>query len=371
MEAPGHILAAMKSTRPLHTFLGFCLVVGSLAGPAVAQTEPRGSLVLEHIDSTVLRDTRTGLDPRRSVSVYLPPGYEGSGTRYPVVYYFHSFRWDNERMFADGGVQRVLDRGIGRGAIRPFILVAANYSTPTVGSFYENSSTSGRWMDFTVKELVPFVDRTFRTLARRESRGLAGEFIGGYGALRFAMYHPELFSSVYALHPVGAGAGEIPMALNQRPDWPRILNAKSFADLSGDGFSEVFVAMAQAFSPNPNRPPFYCDFAFELVDGAPKYHPEHGQQLWNAFLLDRLVMDKAAALQQMRGIKMDWGRFDPTRAHVESNQALTRTLLDLGVEHEAEEYNGVIWEKNWIEHGRVETDLLPFFARHLAFAPDA
>lgn len=324
--------------------------------------------MLRHLDSHVLRDTRTGLDPRRSVSVYLPPGYANGSQSYPVIYYFHSIRWDNERMFADGAVQRILDRAIRRGVIRPFILVAANYSSPTVGSFFENSSTSGRWMDFTTQELLPFIDQHFRTLADRRSRGLAGDFMGGYGALRFALFHPELFSSVYALHPVGTGVGDLPMAHTSRPDWARILRAERFADLAGDGFSEVFLAMAQAYAPNPARPPLYCDLAYELVDGTPRFHAGHTQRLWHNFLLDHVLREKADSLRQMRGIKFDWARFDPTQAHVISNRAFSRQLADYGIAHEAEEFNGVLWEKNWIEHGRVEHELLPFFAQHLEFA---
>jgi len=352
----------MKTTHWL-TLAGLMITLG--VSPGLAQSNDAGTVVLEHLDSEVLRETRTGVDPRRSVSVYLPPGYAQSERRYPVIYYFHSFYWDNERMFADGAVQRLLDRVIQRGTIRPFILVAGNYSTPTVGSFYENSSTSGRWEDFTIQELVPFIDRRFRTLAQRESRGLAGEFIGGFGAFKFAMRYPDRFSSLYALHPVGTGTGLIPMV--SRPDWPRIHRAQSYADLAGDGLSTIFVAMAQAFLPNPDRPPFHCDFIVELANGEARAHPENIRKLQSRFMLERLLETHADGLRQMRGIKFDWGRYDTNQDHVYANQAFTRKLDELGIEHEAEEYRGAVWDKNWIEHGRVEDDLLPFFARHLAF----
>ena len=58
-----------------------------------------------------------------------------------------------------------------------------------------------------VEELIPYVDVNFRTIPHRDSRGIAGIFMGGYGAIRFGMRHPEVFGMVYAMHPVGTGSG--------------------------------------------------------------------------------------------------------------------------------------------------------------------
>src|SRR5688572_25335262 len=61
-----------------------------------------GTLVTESLTSDALRENRIGLDPKRSVSIYLPRGYNGSTKRYPVIYFFHSLGWSNDRMFAEG-----------------------------------------------------------------------------------------------------------------------------------------------------------------------------------------------------------------------------------------------------------------------------
>ena len=87
------------------------------------------------------------------------------------------------------------------------IFVAVDMATPLGCSWYVNSPVTGNWEDFMVRELVPYVDANFRTLANRDSRGIAGDFMGGYGAIRFGMTHPEVFGTVYALHPVGTGSG--------------------------------------------------------------------------------------------------------------------------------------------------------------------
>ncbi len=326
----------------------------------------QGTLVTKYINSEILRDNRIGIDLKRSISVYLPPGYHESRKAYPVIYFFHSLGGSNERMFTvDNLVQPLLDRAIGNGIIDEFILVAANYSSPTLGSWFENSATSGRWLDYTIKEVVPFVDNNFRTIRHRDSRGLAGEFIGGYGALKFAMLYPELFSVVYALHPVGTGSGLMPP--QGVVDWRRLHKSKSFAELWGDHYAPGFVAMSQAYLPNPNRPPFYCDFFVELENGEPQLQPDNLKKLQSRFHLDELLDEYAGNLRKMRGIAFDWGRYDQTQSHIYSNQAFTRKLDHLGIEHVAEEYNGGAYDKNWISHGRVEDNMLPFFNQHLVF----
>lgn len=333
------------------------------AGPEIKQ----GTVVTEHLTSEILRENRIGLDTKRSISVYLPQSYHESTKVYPVIYYFHNINWSNERMFAEGNlVQPMFDRAISNGLIGEFILVAANYSGPTMGSWYENSSTSGRWLDYTVNEVLPYIDSHFRTIRHRDSRGLTGDFLGGYGALKFAMLYPDLFSVVYALHPVGTGAGLMPA--QGVVDWPRLHKAKSFSELWGDYYAPGFVAMAQAYLPNPNRQPFYCDFIVEMEDGAPKLNVENLKKLQFRFHLDQLLMEKGDNLRKMRGIAFDWGRYDNTQSHVYSNQAFTRVLDQLGIEHIAEEYNGDAYNKTWIDHGRVEDNMLPFFNQHLVFS---
>lgn len=344
------------------------LICTLVVAPKSAAADPQqGTVVTERFQSQVLRDNRIGLDLNRSVSVYLPPGYAGSRKRYPVIYYLHSLGWSNERMFSQEPSSRdVFDRAIAKGSIGEFILVAPDYSSPTLGSWFENSSTSGMWLDYTLKEVMPLIESRFRVIAHRDSRGVAGEFTGGYGALKFAMLHPDLFSVVYALHPVGTGSGLTPM--HTVVDWKRLHQAQSFDQLwQVDYYSPGFVAMSQAYLPNPARPPFYCDFIVEIENGEPVLKVANLDKLQSAFLLDRYLPRYADNLRRMRGIAFDWGRYDRTQSHVYSNQAFTRALDNLGIEHTAEEYNGNQHDRNWIANGRVEDRMLPFFGRMLRF----
>ncbi|GAB5562868.1 MAG: hypothetical protein SynsKO_45150 [Synoicihabitans sp.] len=348
----------------LSLFLGgFATLAVHAESPSRIETIP--------FTSEILAENKIGLDLERDAMVYLPPGYdEAPDTRFPVIYYLHNFWWSNAQLFEDGVVQATFDRAIANGVIRPFILVAADYTSPTTGSFYPNSPVTGRMQDYTIEEVVPLIDSRYRTIPHRDGRGVTGDFVGAYGAMRFAMFRPDIFGTVYGLHPVATGEGPTPGV--HFPNWELIHGAKSFADLAGHGREEVFVTMAQDFAPNVNRPPLFADFMMEPNQaGDLVVHHENYHELNNAFLLNRMAGDYVENLRSLNGIKFDWGRFDQTYSHVHSNRQFCRLLFELGVEVEAEEYQGNTWEHNWTEYGRVYTSLLPFFERHLASEPAA
>lgn len=356
--------------RSSNSFRCALLAAGIIATTAVlslpaAETQ-HGTVRTEHLASTILGENRTALNPNRAIKVYLPPGYADSGKAYPVVYYLHNTFWNPEKMFEDGNLVRLLERAFATGVVKEFIFVAADYSTSTTGSLYENSPVSGRWLDFTVDELVPFVDGTFRTLPHRESRAVVGDFFGGRGALKLAMVHAEIFSVAYALHPVATGTGPIPWPEVQI-DWPKLHAAKTFEELGNDGRTRLFLVISQAFLPNVNRPPFYCDFFMELENGVPKLNVENTLKTKKGFLLEETLVESAVNLRSMRGLAFDWARFDQTQDHVYANRAFSRKLEDLGIAHEAEEYAGNPWNRNWTENGRFAARVLPFLQRHLVF----
>jgi hypothetical protein len=340
------------------------LLVWASSTAAIAQ----GVLLTKTLHSTILRDNRVGLNTDRSVKIYLPPGYQASGKRYPVVYYLTSF---NGQLFSNGRVVTLIERGFAAGVIKDFILVAADYSTATIGSIYENSPVSGRWLDFIVSELVPFVDSQFRTFPNRNSRAVVGDFFGGRGALKLAMVHAETFSVVYALHPVATGQGNLPWVSLDGLDFKKMYAAKSYADLNGTGRTPIFLAICQAFLPNLSRPPLYCDFLFEPdKNGELVLNSDNMQKAKEGFQLEETLPQSAANLKTMRGIAFDWGRFDPNQDHVIANRVFSRRLEDLGVEHEAEEYRGDPSSRVWTDDGRFYSRVLPFLARHMVFDAD-
>lgn len=345
------------------------LVAGTLvAPPALARdpAPPHLTVANEPFTSTVLRDNRIGLNPERAIRVLLPPGYAKSKQRYPVVYFLHNAWYGPKQMIEDGRAQQLIERAFAEGETPEFIFVIADYTGPTTGSLYENSPVSGRWVDYTADEVVPLIDAKYRTLARRESRAVVGDFFGGRGALSLAMVKADLFGIAYAMHPVATGAGDIPWA-GLEIDWPRMHAAKTFSELGGFGRTQIFWAIHQAFAPNVAAPPCFCDFYTEMKDGKPAYNPDRAMALQKSFLLDETLAQSAAALRSVH-LALDWGRFDTTQAHVISNRQFSRKLEDLGIEHEAEEYRGDPWNRTWTADGRFAKRVLPFLRKHFAAA---
>jgi hypothetical protein len=189
--------------------------------------------------------------------------------------------------------------------------------------------------------------------------------MGGYCAIRFGMVHPEVFSSVYALHPVGTGSGI--KVLASLPNWDLMANAKSLDDVKKDGYSQIFTAIFQAHLPNPDKPPLFIDLAAHKNGDQLVIDSKLIERLRSNFFLEEMIPQYADNLKSLRGFKFDWARSDLNQDHVYSNQAFTHKLNEFGIVHEAEEYNGTWGEANWVEEGRVYTEVLPFFERHLVF----
>jgi len=189
--------------------------------------------------------------------------------------------------------------------------------------------------------------------------------MGGYCAIRFGMVHPEVFSAVYGLHPVGTGSGI--KVLASLPNWDLMANAKSLDDVKKDGYSQIFTAIFQAHLPNPDKPPLYIDLVAHKDGDKLIVDTKLTERLRTNFFLEEMIPQYADNLKSLRGFKFDWGRSDLNQDHVYSNQAFTHKLNEFGIAHEAEEYNGTWGERNWVEDGRVYTEVLPFFERHLVF----
>ena len=328
----------------------------SQSGGAFAQS---GKVVSFVLNSKALQNTG-GENPERKVSVYLPPNYDASNQRYPVIYYLHGFMGKDD-IFPQ--MQKILDEGIARRKIKPFIFVQADQYTLYEGSFYSNSSLTGNWDEFESKELVEYVDKNYRTLANRDSRGIAGHSMGGYGAFKIGMLHPEVFSSMYALSP-----GLLAMVKEFGPNstsFREVQNVKTPEELKKTYYPKVLVAVARAWSPNPDKPPFYCDFPFSY-EGDKMIVNQSVLEKWEANMPVYMVNKYADNLRKLKAIKMDWGRNDSPRFPVQIGM-LSQRLENLGIPHYVEEYIGDHGNKIWTVDGRVLNDLLPFFNDYLKF----
>jgi pimeloyl-ACP methyl ester carboxylesterase len=334
--------------------------------PAMLHAVDSGSqVVVRQLRGESLSHSLIGTDPVRKLAVYLPAGYENAAQRYPVIYYLPNPLTKFEEDFYREPVHAVLDRAITAGEIGKVIFVAVDLRTPLGCSWYVNSPVTGNWEDFMVRELVPYVDANFRTLATRDSRGVVGDFMGGYGAIRFGMTHPEVFGTVYALHPVGTGSGIYTMY--SRPDWKLLANIRSMDQVKDSPFAPIFTTIFQASVPDVNRPPLYIDLQARSVGDTVEIDSAVTERLRDNFLLETMIGKFADNLKSLRGLRFDWARNDGNQDHVYANQAFTHKLNEFGIPHEAEEYNGVWGTGNWGVDGRVYTEVLPFFAIRLVF----
>jgi hypothetical protein len=262
-------------------------------------------------------------------------------------------------------INQAFERALARQQTEEFIFVVGDYrATQTSGTFCGNNPVVGHWWDYVTQELVPAVDRQYRTLPSADARGLSGDYIGGYCAIRVAMERPGVFSSVYALHPVGMEGGD--GVMRAVPNWTQINQASSFADLSeSNGYTRAFLMMAQSHAPNINKPPFYANFMMQMEDGELVVNAEAVTQVRQNFSLNNRVKHSVKALQSLNGFMFDWGRYDPVAGHISGAQRFTRELDEYGIEHFAEEFRGTDWSEKWIPYGRVEDRMLPFFKRFL------
>ncbi len=334
-------------------------------GPLYSVSHAQSKIERDSIKSSHFYGNKIGVNEERNYQVYLPDGYKTSGKRYPVLYFLHTFFENEDTFLSHLKGQILLDAAIESKRLGDVIVVTSDFNTPVGGSLYTNSPVTGNWRSFMIEELVPKIDRTYRTLPSRESRGIFGYHAGAYGAIRFASRHPDVFGSVYGLHPVATGFGHTLM--QSRPDWEKLGNVQSLDDLKGDGLSEIFTAIYQANLPDPQNPPLYFKAPAKEEDGKLILDPGLTEKLQENFFLERQVGEYAENMKSLIGFKFDWGRHDGNQDHVYSNQFYSRKLNEYGVPHEAEEYNGGWGDKTFESGGRLDTDVFPFFQKHLKF----
>jgi S-formylglutathione hydrolase FrmB len=316
-------------------------------------------------------------DPaERDVFVYLPPSYASQpNRRYPVVYFLHGYGATADAYWKLMTVPDTADKLMSAGTVQEMILVHPDAHTIYDGSMYSNSPTTGNWEAYITHDLVAYVDSHYRTIASRDSRGLAGHSMGGYGTLRLSMKYPDVFSSIYAMSSCclmnnpgagrgGAGRGAAPsgpaangaapaQTAGQTPAAPAPA-ANGRGGRGGGGFANLTFAEAAAWSPNPTNAPKYYDLP--TADGV--IHPEIAAK-WIANSPLAFVDQYVTNLKKYKSIMMDVGLQDNLAA---SNKQMDESLTRLGVVHTFETYEG--------NHGnkvkeRFETKVLPFFSTNL------
>lgn len=309
-----------------------------------------GRVVVEAFESRLLEGNALGDPTVRQVPVYLPPSYgKDTGRRYPVIHVLAGYTGTglsflNFAAFSETLPQQI-DRLIAAGEVGEVIFVMPDCYTRLGGSQYLDSPSSGPYMSMLVNELIPFIDGKYATVAERSHRGIVGKSSGGFGALVLAMRHPELFSAV------GSHAGDMYFSYCYQPDFPKFLQAltpwgtieaflddvPNIKDLSGSFFTLMSIlAMATAYSPNPEGGRLKIDLPFDLVTG------ELRPDVWSRWLAwDPLNMLDIhhEALKQYSLVFLDAGKRDEYALQFGA-RIFSKKLDRHGIRHVHEEFSG-------------------------------
>lgn len=334
---------------------GLCAVLAISAVNSTAAQTVRTEQITVH--SPALEGNLEGNTPDRKVTVYLPPDYDSDAhKRYPVVYALHGYSINNEIWSTEIKTPQTIDAAYSAG-VKGMIIVLPNSQTVHNGSMYSSSATTGDWDTFISKDLVAYIDSHYRTLARRESRGLAGHSMGGYGTVRIGMKHPEVFSALYAMSPCCLSARAAPS-----PEEGLKLEAlKTVEEAQSLGFFvRATLAVASAWSPNPDKPPFYLDLPTKGGVAQPDVLAR-----WAANAPLSMVHQYIPNMRQYTAIAFDVGDRDGLKIDTE---ALSATLKAYHIDNSFELYDG--------DHvsgvaDRFQNHVLPYFAEHLSFEPEA
>ncbi|MEP6509378.1 MAG: alpha/beta hydrolase-fold protein [Gemmatimonadales bacterium] len=331
---------------------------------ADAQGWSGGVIHFETIVAPSLKKNLLGDSNRRAVSIYVPPGYaKNRGKRYPVVYLLHGFAADH-RAFIGGvytgmDMRLSMDSLISAGLIKPMIVVTPNARNAFDGSFYVNSVTTGNWEDFVVKDLTAYVDSHYRTIRNRNGRGLAGHSMGGFGALRVGMRHPETFSAIYALSPCCLDQYHR-TGKNFAASWKKVIGLTEFSQAKVAGFyGDIDLALSAVYAPDPRSSPFFVDLPFRL-EGDSLVTVDTIARRWHPTPIE-MVPIYAKNLKRM-SIAFDGGAEDGLIDIPVNVGKLDSMLTALGIAHKADVYHG--------DHmrgirGRLESQTFPFFSRVL------
>jgi S-formylglutathione hydrolase FrmB len=336
---------------------------------------PAGTVVVLEHTSRILKDNPLRDPHVRKLAVWLPPQYEASDKRrFPVLYDLAGFTGSglahtNWKPFSDNVPERAA-RLVHEQKMGPAIIVFPDCFTALGGNQYVNSSAIGSYADYLTREIIPFVDREFRTLASREHRGCFGKSSGGYGAIIHGMKYAKYWGAI-ADH-----SGDSYFDFIYWADWPNTLDElaryrtpkrragkfdvraesgrKGLAEGLDDGRIKRFLGkvwkkeklsmaeghclmnlcMAATYDPD-RRAPLGFRVPFNMESG------EVIERRWNKWRSHdpiNLVAKYRANLKTLRGIYIDCGWRDQYQIHY-GTRILSKRLAAAGIHHTYEEFD--------------------------------
>lgn len=303
-----------------------------------------GEVVIETLDSKVLKGNPLKDPTRREVAVYLPPKYDRT-KRYPAAYGIVGYTGTGRSLLnvdpLGEDLKSRLDRLIRRGTMGPMIVPMPDCFTRVGGNQYINSTATGPYDDYLHREVIPFVESRYKV----SRRGVWGKSSGGYGSVVQAMLHPDVWQAA-ADH-----SGDALFEYCYVPDFPKALTA--FRERGGPTRwlnwywrqpnrrkSDLYpvlntIGMAAHYSPNPRSPHLGIDFPFDLETG--EWRPGVWAR-WLAWDPVRMVDRFWRRLRKLRLLYIDCGTKDEWSL-IWGARVLHAKLRAKGVRHVYEEFD--------------------------------
>lgn len=321
--------------------------------------------------SRILRGNPRGDPATRPLGIYTPPGYSPKRKPYPLLLYlagYHatSLAYCGSLSLKENIAERA-DRLIGAGRMRPAVIVFPQTMTWFGGNQYINSPAVGRYADWLVDEVVPFVEARFNAGGSRTRRGVLGKSSGGYGAVLHAMTRADVWGAA-AAHSADMGweyahRHRFPLWLDELARYggdPEALVADFWRrdkPTMDHMIAMEEVGQAAFYDPNPRRPrrlrlPFKDTRTGEVDPAA-----------WRRWLVHdpvNQISRHAAALRRMLLLYFDCGTRDQCR-YLYGNRQFAERLKRLRIPHVYEEFDD--------DHTAVDYRLdvsLPLLSRALA-----
>lgn len=353
-------------------FLLAFIVAAACTGLAQAKTEippvvpGAKAVVVEHIKiyGEALKGNLEGDAVDRDAVVFLPPSYKkDKRRRYPVVYALHGYSIGAEQWTHEIHVPQTIEGAFAKGS-KEMIVVLPDSKTIYGGSMYSSSATTGDFERYVYHDVVAYMDAHYRTIPNRSARGLVGHSMGGYGAVRIGMKHPDVFGSLYVmsaccLSPMGArraSPANPAMAAAFAAQEKQLEAVKKPSDAANLGFfARAQLASAAAWAPDPKNPPLYLDLPFKNGQPQPDVQAKFTANAPLAFI-DQYIDN----LRRYRAIALDVGdqdglRFDMIKLH--------QILDNYGIKNSFEIYHGT--HTSHVAY-RFQNHVIPFFSRNLS-----